>query len=302
MLTFLRRTIRFGWLNFWREGGLNVATVFVLTMTITLFAFLFISKGGLGHFIAQIEDKIDISVYLTPEANQEEVVAIKEQLTEMPEVKNVIIVSKEDALEKFIERHRNDPVVLESLEVIGTNPFYGSLNIRATETDQYAAILTVLNSSSLEKVIHKVDYIEKRTVIDKLSNWISNINTAGLLLAIVLAVVAILVAFNTIKLAIYDSSKEISIMRLVGASNKFIRGPFIVQGVIAGSIAALLSFLIIFLTTYSLGPKIESLTNGFNLFVWFGAHSIGLFFMQLASGIVLGVVSSLIAIRKYLKA
>ena len=302
MFTYLRRIIRFGWRNFWREGGLNAATVFVLTATISLFAFLFMSSGGVANLITQIQEKIDISAYIKPDSSQEDVFAAKEKLDKMPEVEDVSIVSEEDALAEFQERHKNDPILLESLEVVGTNPFYASLKIRAAKTDQYATILSVLNSSSMEGIIQRVDYVEKKTVIEKLSKFISNVNAIGLLLAGILAVVAVLLAFNTIRVAIYDSSKEISVMRLVGASGRFIRGPFVVQGIIAGTIAAFISFLVLFLTTYFSGPKIEALTNGFNVFAWFCANAVGLFFLQLLSGITLGVSSSLIAIRKYLKA
>jgi len=302
MFTFLRRVIRFGWHNFWRAGGLNVATVFVLIVTISLITTLFISEGAVKHIIAQIKEKIDISVYVAPETSNEEMEIIKDRLVEMPEVQAVSIVSKEDALEQFRERHKNDPVLLESLDIVGTNPFYASLNIRANDPEQYAAILEVLNSSSLDDIIYKVDYVEKKTVIEKLSGFITNVNTGGLLMALALGVVAVLVAFNTIRVAIYDASKEISIMRLVGAPNRFIRGPFIVQGMIAGAIAALASFFILLLVSYFLAPKIDAMTNGFNVFSWFKARAFGLFFVQLASGIALGVISSLIAIRKYLTA
>jgi cell division transport system permease protein len=302
MFTFLRRTIRFGWHNFWREGSLNAATVFILTVTISLISFLFVAQGGVKHLIGQIQDKIDISVYLNSNLTQEEVLMVQEKLMQMSEVQDVSIVSKEDALAEFEEKHQNDFILLESLDVVGTNPFYGSLNIRATRPDQYAAILSVLNSSTMENIIHKVDYVEKKTVIEKLSKFISNVNAIGLFLAITLGLVGALVTFNTIRVAIYDSGKEISVMRLVGASNRLIKGPFVVQGIIAGAIATFISFTILFLTTYFLGNRIEALTNGFNLFVWFSAHAIGLFFIQFVSGISLSVVSSLIAIRRYLKA
>ena len=300
MLTYLRRIIRFGWYHFWREGSLNVATVFVLTVTISLMGFLLVTQGGVKYLIVQIQDKIDISVYLKSDLTQEDVLTAQEKLSDMPEVQTVTMVSADDALIEFKEKHKNDLILLESLEVVGINPFYGSLNIRATTPDQYAAILTVLNSSAMENVIHKVDYVEKKTVIEKLSTFISNINATGLFLAITLGIIAVLITFNTIRVAIYDSSKEISIMKLVGASNSFVRGPFIVQGIIAGTIAALMSFMILFLTAYFSADKIESLTNGFNLFAWFGARAFGIFFLQLACGIVLGVVSSLVAIRRYL--
>jgi len=302
MFTFLRRIIRFGWHNFWRDSTLNIATVFILTVAITLIAFLFVSQGALKYLVTQIQDKIDISVYLKPDSTQDEISAMEERLARMPEVKDINFVSKEDALKKFKERHKNDPVLLESLEVVGTNPFYPALNIKATDPNQYATILTVVNSSSQGSIVHKVDYVEKKTVIEKLSRAISNINAVGLFLAISLGIIAVLVAFNTIRVAIYNSSKEISIMRLVGAPNGFVRGPFIVQGVIAGIIAAFISFLILFLVTYFLGPKTEALTNGFNLFHWFRAHLVPLFFLQFFGSIAIGVVSGMVAIRKYLRA
>jgi len=300
MITYLRRIFRFGWTNFFRETGLNIATVFVLTITILLFSFLYISQGGVNFIINQIEDKIDVSVYLKPDITQDDLMSLQENLMKMPEVKNVAVVSKEDALEEFKERHKNEPEILESLEVVGTNPFYASLNIRAVSPDQYSAILTVLTSNTFEELIHKIDYTQKKTVIERLNNGINNVNTIAITLAIVLIVVGILVTFNTIRLAIYDSSKEIAVMRLVGASNKFIRGPFIVQGIISGVISSMIAFLVFFIVCYITGPKIEAITNGFNSFVWFGSHAVILFFMQLFSGVVLGVVSSLIAIRRYL--
>ena len=301
MFTFIRRITRFGWHSFLREGGLNIATIFVITVTISLFTFLFASQGIVSYLIGQIEQKIDISVYLKPDVTQEDVLEAKERLNNLPEVKNVTFLSKDEVLEEFRQRHVNDPVVLESLEVVGSNPFYGSLNISATNPNEYAAILTVLNSDSFANVIQKVDYLEKKSVIDKLSEFIGTVNRVGFGLAVALGIVAVLVAFNTVRVAIYDSSKEISIMRLVGAPNKFIRGPFIIQGVINGTIAAIISCLLFLLIVQLLGPRVESITNGFDLGQWWTDNLGSTIMIQIVSGIGVGVISSLIAIRRYLR-
>lgn len=302
MLTFLRRIIRFGWLNFWREGGLSVATVFVLTVTISLISFLFVSQGAVKHLIGQIQDKIDISIYIEPDVSQEEIFEAQERLGQLPEIKSVTYSSPDEVLEEFRKRHSGDPTILESLEAVGSNPFYASLNIRAKSPDQYAAILSALDNPFFGSIVKEVDYFQKKTVIDKLSDFIANINTIGFFLAVALGVVAVLVAFNTIRVAIYDSSKEISIMRMVGAPNRFIRGPFIVQGVLAGIIAAFISCLILFLSTYFTAPRIEVLTNGFNIFSWWTSRFGVVMLIQLFSGIGLSVLCSLIAIRRYLTA
>ncbi len=301
MFTFLRRIINLGWHNFWREGGLNATTVFVLTITICLITFIFAAQGIVYHLIGQIQDKIDISVYINPDSTQEEVVQVEDTLKAMPEVKNVYFLSKDEVLQAFKERHANDPVALESLKVVGANPFYASLNVRANSPDQYASIIDVLNRASFKNTVHKIDYIQKKTVISKLSSFISNVNKGGLILALSLAIMAILVAFNTIRVAIYDSSKEIAIMRLVGSPNRFIKGPFIVQAVICGAIASAISFLLFFLIVHFSASKIEAATNGFNLSAWWMSNLVVIIAIQFVSGIVLSVLSSLVAVRKYLR-
>jgi len=278
-----------------------LATIFVITVTVSLFTFLFASQGIVSHLIEGIKDKIDISVYINPDSTQEEILKARDRLEELPAVKSVSFLSKEQVLEEFRQRHVNDPVILESLEVVGTNPFYASLNIRANDTNEYASILTLLNSKGFEDVVYKVDYLEKKTVIDKLTAFISNVNSIGLISAIVLVIVAVLVAFNTIRVAIYDSSKEISIMRLVGSPNKFIRGPFMIQGIVNGTIAALAAFLLFLLVVNVLDAKVETITNGFDLRDWWAAHLGTIIAIQFFSAIILSALSSLIAIRKYLR-
>lgn len=301
MLTFLRRITKFGWQNFWRERSLNIATVFVLTITIGLITFIFASGGIVGHIISGIQDKIDISVYVKSDALIDDINQAKIELGQLPEVQSVVFLSREEMFRRFEQKHASDPIIMESLEVVGTNPFYGALNIRAVRPDQYASILSALQGPQFENIIQKIDYLQKKTVIDKLSNFIANINTVGLVLALALAIVAVLVTFNTIRVAIYDSSKEISIMRLVGAPNKFIRGPFIVQGFLGGTIAAVISCLIFFLIIYFIAPKIQLLTDGFDIMLWWRTNLFLILAIQLATGIILGILSGLIAIHRYLR-
>jgi cell division transport system permease protein len=120
-------------------------------------------------------------------------------------------------------------------------------------------------------------------------------------LSLVLALIAFLVAFNQVKLAIFNSREEIAVQRLVGASNWFIRGPFLVQGIISGFLAVLIALLIFFPLLFFLGPKMEILFPGLNLFSLFTANFFLILLLQILTGIGLGIISSLIAMRKYLK-
>jgi cell division transport system permease protein len=298
----LKRVISYGFKNFKRQSSLNFATIFILVIAITLLTSLILFKGAINYLVSEIQKKIDVSIYLRAEAPLEEIEKIKDELSGLPEIESIEYVSSQEAMRKFRERHKDDPLILESLEMVGENPFYPSLNIKASSPNQYTAILAFLDRESFKDIVYKVDYAKKKTLIEKLFSITSNLNLIGLILSSFLGAIAILVTFNTVRVTIKDSSEEISIMRLVGASNWYIRGPFIVQGIICGSLAAITTFLIFFLICYFSAPKIVAITGGFNIFAWFGANAAGLFFLQLASGVGLGVISSLIAIRRFLRA
>ncbi|MEK7195735.1 MAG: FtsX-like permease family protein, partial [Patescibacteria group bacterium] len=182
------------------------------------------------------------------------------------------------------------------------NPLPASLNIKANDPGEYSVIASYLNNDSLKGYVDKVSYAQNKVVIDKLTSIINVSRQAGVGLTVVLAIVAILVVFNTILLAIYSSRESIEIMRLVGASNMFIRGPYIVEGIIYGTISAVLSMVIMLLATYFISPSVKELITDMDLLSYFTSHFFQLFAYQLLFGIGIGIVSSLIAIRRYLRA
>jgi len=209
-------------------------------------------------------------------------------------------ISKDEALQLFTQKHEGEQDLLQSLAEAG-NPFLAHLNITAFQASQYEAISNFLNQESLQPIIQEVDYSQRKSIIDKIYSITSNINKAGIIFSLILGAIAILVAFNTIRLAIYNLREEISIMRLVGASNWFIRGPFIVQGIFCGVIAALITLLLTLGLCYFFSPKIMTLTPDLNIFSYFTGNFWTIILIQLATGIGIGVFSSLIAMRRYLQ-
>jgi len=300
MFTSLKRIIRSGWLAFKRQVGLSIATCFIIIMTISLVTSLFLFQEVSQFLISSLEEKVDISVYFKEDTLEKDHLNVKEEIAKIPEVKSVKYVSKEEALNIFIQRYKDDPVLMESLAELG-NPFLASLNIQAFEAAQYLAVAKFLETRPFENLIEKVDYYQRKPVIERIFSLTSGFNLAGIVLTMVLAIVAILVAFNTIRLAIYNSREEIAIQRLVGASNWFIRGPFLVQGVISGILATLICLLIFIPLLYFFSPKIEILFPGLNIFSYFISNFFIIVLIQLGTGIGLGIISSTIAIRRYLK-
>ncbi len=300
MFAAIKRIIKHGFKNFKRQAPLHFATIFILIIALSLLTSLFLFRSTINYFVSEIQKKIDVSVYFKQNTPAAEIEKIKEDIGELDDIEEVEYISAQRAFEDFKEKHKDEPLILQSVDVLGENPFFPSLNIRAKKPNQYAAVLAYFDGSDFQDIVYKVDYIKKKTIIDRLFSMTSNLSLAGIILSIFLGAVAVLVAFNTIRITIKDSGEEISIMKLVGASSWFVQGPFIVQGILCGLLAALATFFLFCLTAYFSAPKILSITGGFNIFAWFGRNIFNLFLLQFGGGLILSVFSGMIATRKYL--
>lgn len=300
-LISLKRIAKSGWRGFRRQAGLSFATIFIMILTISLATSIFLSYKTSEYLVITLKEKIDMYVYFRQELSSDDILNIKDELSKMPEVKEIIYISREEALDKFTERHKDDEAIMGSLEELGRNPLLASLNIRAWEATQYASISSFIANSSFNDLVAKVDYQQKKSSIDKIFSLTDGLNMAGVIFSIIFALVAILLAFNTVRLAIYNSRAEIETMRLVGADNWFIRGPFLFQGILAGLFAVVATLLIFTIGLYFINPHIAFLIPGFNIFSYFIGNLWLIVLIQLAAGVGLGVTASWIAIRKYLK-
>ena len=298
MINQIKRTIKYGFQTITRDGEVFLTSVSILFIAISLISFLFIFRKTSQFLISSLKEKADISVYFKEGAPEEEILKIKEEISKNPEFK-VDFVSREEALKEFERRHQKNPILMEALKEIGENPFLASLSIKAKEPSQYEELLLYLKEK--EELIEKIDYLERKPLIERIFSLSTNLEKGGILVSLILILISIFVVFDTTRLSITNFKEEISIQKLVGASNWFIRGPFLVQGIFAGTLSALLSLLIVFLFCYFLSPKISILFEGLNLFEIFRSNLKALILIQIFAGILLGTIPSLIAIRKFLK-
>jgi cell division transport system permease protein len=301
MIALIRRVFKAGWTNYSRDKGLIAANVFILSLAVLTFTTLFTLKTAGDFLVSSIQDKVDVAVYFKFDATEEDIFKIKDQLVGIPQVKDVQYVSQEEALRVFTERHKHDPVLMQSLEEVGKNPFSASLNIKAFQASQYQAVADFLGNASFASVIDKVDYYQRKPVIEKIFSLINGANTLGVVFSVLIALIASLIVFNTIRMAIYNSREEIKVQRLVGASNWFIRGPFLVQGAVAGFFAFVICFVLFGLICFLVGSRTEFLFPSLNLFEFFNNNFWYLVLIQIVSGVGLGIVASLVAVRRYLK-
>ena len=301
MFTTLGRIIKSGLLNFWRNGWLSTATVLIMTVALITWTSIFLLNVVLTSVLDVLAEKVDVSVYFNLDTKEPDILTLKSKLENLKEVANVEYVSTDQALEIFKNRHANDDVLLKSIKELNINPLEASLNILAKDSTQYATIASFLNQDQFKNIISKINYTENKVVIDRLNNIIRVLRESGFVAGLILAFIAFLVAFNTVRLAIYSSREEITVMKLVGASNWFVRGPFIVEGVLHGMIASVFSFMVIIPGIGFLGPKLLNFLPEVNLMNYIGNNFWSLLLFQTLGGIILGVFSSWVAIRKYLR-
>lgn len=301
MFTALSRIFKYGFQGFWRNGWLSTATISILIITLIVFEGLIIFRILTQTALEALQNKIDISIYFKINTGEDDILKTQKALESLPEVKSVEYISRDLALETFKAKHKADSAITQSLEELQINPLLASLNIKARNPKDYAMIASRLDSWDSKSLFDKVTYTQNATVIERLSKIIDTAERGGFVLTIFLTAVAVLVIFNTIRLAIYSSRDEIGIMRLVGASNYLIRGPYMVEGIIYGFISAVLSLILVSPAIYFISPYIKILIPEMNLWFYFISNLFMLFAYQLLFGIGLGVISSYIAVRKYLK-
>lgn len=299
MFITLNRIIKSGFINFWRNGWLSTATVLIMTITLLLWMSIFLLNVVLTSVLATLSQKVDVSVYFNLNSKESDILTLKSKIENLEEVKSVEYVSVNKALEIFKKRHSDDEILLKSVEEIGDNPLEASLNILAKDASKYETITSFLNQS--DSLISKINYAENKVIIERLNNIISVLRQSGAAASLILALIAFLIAFNTVRLAIYSSREEITIMKLVGASNWFVRGPFIVEGVLHGLAASALAFMVVISGVAVIGPKLFNFLPDINLVNYLGDNFWPLFLFQTLGGVTLGVFSSWSAIQKYLK-
>ena len=300
MITVLTRIIQYGWKNFIRNGLLSTTTVAIVTLSLIVFLGLILFNVLIDKTVATIQDKIDITVSFKNVTPEDEIFNVQRSLQGLPEVKSIDYVSRVQAMENFKARHGDDQDIAQALQELPDNPLEASLNIKAKNPDQYAVIAEYFKNPALGQFVSHVSYAENQIVIDRLNAIAKNVNRGGFLVTVILVIVAGLVVFNTIRLAIYSNRDEIGIMRAVGASNRFVRGPYVVEGIIVGFLSAVLSIVIALPGLSSVAPYISQAVPEVDIVSYFFQNILILIGYQLLAGVLVSAISSFVAVRRYL--
>jgi len=299
----LWRTFKEGVDNYRRNGWLTFATVSVLTLSLFIIGLTALIGFAGSLAVRNLEEKISISVTFKPDISENRILAIRDELSKYKEISSITYVSKEDALKQFLSD--GNQVNADAVAAIGENPLLSSLIVRAGDPNDYDLIAGKLQSSTYQNEIDQVNYARNKKKIEGLNDYTARARAIGLTLGIAFTLIAVLITFNTIRLTIYSHRQEFEVMRLVGASNLYIRMPLFFEGVFYGLTAA--TSAVVFLTAVAFafsrnsGPFLAEILGGRTFFQVYLSFLWAFAPATVITGVLLGVVSSFIAIRRYLR-
>lgn len=297
----LKRTFKEGLNNFYRNGWLSFATVSVLAISLYVISVTIILGVTANIVLRNIQDKINVSVYFNSSVEESRILEIKDGLVGFQEIKSIDYVSKEKALSQFKKLGDKNPSINQALDEIGENPLLSSLVVRAKNPQEYDIIVKAIKGSSFASDVARIDFEENQAAIERLTGIMKIVEQVGLTLGIVFVFIGILITFNAIRLTMYSHKQEFEIMRLVGASNIYIRMPFVFEGIFYGIVSALVVLIALFITAKLLTPLTQGSIDGGSIVSFYFGNFFAIFGLLLFSGIFLGTISGIIAIRRYLK-
>jgi cell division transport system permease protein len=288
--------------NFRRNIWLAAASTLIMTITLIILCVLSLLFVITSSSVNTIKERVDISAYFKNGLAESQILTVRDKLSQDSRIAEVRYVPAEEALNNFKETHKDDSLLLESVGELNENPLPATLQIKANTLEDYPSIAEELNSDQYKSSIEKVNFEDNRTLISRLNNLLKFIISIGIILIAIFSAIAILVIFNTITLTIYNRREEVEIMRLVGATNWYIRGPFIIEALIYSILATIITSALLLPVYSGLLPKISQyLTSSGYTF----NGNMPLFFVlvlvQLIIAFVLSTISSLMAMRKYLQ-
>lgn len=301
MVAFFR-VLKFALQDMWRNASLSLMTVLILVLMLLSVNTLLIIRVLTTAGTESVKNQIDVSVYFSQDAKDEHVSEIQKYVGSFPEVTNLTLLSREQVLEHFRARYKDNKKIIDSLDEFGQNPFGPTLIIKTREPSDYGRIITALDIPEYESLIEKRTFEDTQHAIEKINNIIVQVEHFTLILTALFAIIAFLIIFNTIRVAIYTQRTEISIKKLVGATNWFVRGPYIIESMLfsVASIAITAS-LVSAASRFLDGYIAVIIEHPSFLTSYFLSHIVPLAGTQFLAVLALTMFSSALAMRKYLK-
>jgi cell division transport system permease protein len=283
-----------------RNIWLTIVTIIILILALFSINMLVTVNVITKTAVDSIKDKIDINLYLKPNAEENKIMALKAEIGNFSQVKEISYISKGEALESFKTKHQGDPDILEALRQLGENPLTPTLIIKAKSIEQYDELITKLNKIESD-IIESRNFAGHKLLLAKIDNLSRKVNKVGVFVSLIFVVISILVVYNAIKVAIYTHRREIGIMKLVGASNWFVKSPFLISSIIYSLIGVIITGAIFYAFLFVLQPYLETFFVGYgiNIISYFNQNFLYIFGLEFLAAAFINILASFTAIGRY---
>lgn len=299
----LFRIIKFSLQDISRNMWLSVVTVIILVLALFSINMLVVVKVVSDTAISAVKEKVDVNLYVKPDAPENEIMSLKSKLENLSQVKSVEYVSKRKALESFRDQNINNPEVMQALQLLENNPLTPNLVIKPQNPDNIDTLIGELNKIE-NPIIESKNFLNHKKILQRIKSITDKVNAAGMVVSLIFVLITLLVIYNAVRVAIYTHHQEITIMRLVGASSWFIYFPFLLSSIIYTLFGVLLIIGLFYPFLSLLQPYLEAFFVGydFNIVTYFNANFVKIFGVQFLGIAAVNILASLIAIRKYARA
>ena len=299
----IHRTTKFALQNFWRNIWLTLATVLVFALTLLTINILITLNHIAGSAIDSVEEKIDVSVYFKQGTSEALIFGASDYLSSLSQVETVEYVSEDEAFIRFSEQHSKNPEILLALDTVELNPFGGSLVTTARSPEDFGFILEALNNPTFGDSIKEKDFTDHQRIIERITSFTDNARIFMFFLAGIFAFIAILIVLNSIRVSIYTHREEIGIMKLVGASNSFVRLPFLIEAVFMSLLAVGITMAVVYPSLGVIEPVVSSFfeSSSVGLRAYYASEGWMIFGGQFVGLAVLSILATTIALKRYMK-
>ena len=293
MVSFVVFSLKRAWQGFWRNAVMSIAATATMVLMLLLLSGFWIIQTGLQASLDYTESKVEVVAFLQDNVGADDVEPIVDRLRAMSEVVDVVYVSEEEALARFRERLA-DQGEEDFSKYLQVNPLHASLEVRLAQADNYTSVVSALRAE--EPVVEEVK--EQQQLAENVVTVTNALGTVGTVVLVVIAFIVLFIIVNTIRLAVVARAEEIEIMRLVGASDAFIRWPFVFEGALVGLLGATLTLLALWLGAEPLGQFMIGFFQVLPLS--FESLARDLLLLVAGAGVGLGILGSWLSVRTYL--
>jgi len=296
------RIIKFAFQDLVRNFSLSLMTVMILVLMLLSVNTLIAIRALTNEATSWVKEQIDVSIYFSHDASEDQINEIIDYINSFPEVVSAQFHTAEQELEKFKEDHKDSPTILSSIDELGENPLGPTLVVKTRDPGDYEKIISSLGVPEYEKIIDAKTFGDTEVVIGRVQSITAQVERLSFTLSVLFAVIAFIIIFNTIRVAIYTQRQEIGIKKLVGATNWFVRGPYLMEALIFSFISIFITATVVYFSSVFLDPyvsivfqKESFLTN------YFASNIMWLLSVQFGAVLILNILSGSLAMRKYLR-